>query len=357
VNTENMVVSRLLVHEIFQRRDDKSIVSPRYGGHLITLDAAAMDVFRKRVVDAMGNASKSMEMAIIDAGDGSALKGADEVLGVSDADFVTVSQRFPDKLTSVQARRDLPGGILVVFQGTVGPQSHPFVGLIKAETHSGFQREVKTTGIDVTFLQNLFLTPEAKLYKIGMFVRTKAGAKLPTGWLAHVYDSHMTTANREGAAVYFYELFLGCAFPADAAFMTKAFFEHTRQFIRELDVTPEKRGDLLTGLFTYLKVDNAPTIELNTFAETYLPKAARDNYRDYMTANKLPLTAIPKDIAEIEGKLKMRKLVFSRNIRLTAPPEAFKDMIDIETIEGTGRGKERPQWTRITIRDQIRDQE
>ncbi len=156
---------------------------------------------------------------------------------------------------------------------------------------------------------------------------------------------------------YFYELFLGCAFPSDAAFMTKAFFEHTRTFIRNLDVTAEKRGDLLTSLFTYLKVDNAPTIDLNTFADSYLPKASRDSYRDYMQANKLPLTAIPKDIAEIASKLRMRKLVFSQNIRLTAPPEAFKDMIDIETIEGTGRGKERPQWTRITIRDQIRDQE
>jgi hypothetical protein len=77
-----------------------------------------------------------------------------------------------------------------------------------------------------------------------------------------------------------------------------------------------------------------------------------------MTKRDVPPTAIQKDISEIESKLRMRKLVFSRNIRLTAPPEAFKDMIDIETIEGKARGKaEAPQWTRITIRDQIRDQE
>lgn len=165
-------------------------------------------------------------------------------------------------------------------------------------------------------------------------------------------------SNRDGAAVYFYELFLGCAIPQNSAFLTRTFFESTKEFIRELDVSPEKRGDILTGLFTYLKVDNTQTIDIATFADSYLPKGARDNYRSFLTSRNVPTNAIQKDISEIESKLKMRKLVFSRNIRLTAPPEAFKDMIDIETVKGKSvGGKEPPQWTQVTIRDEIRGQE
>jgi hypothetical protein len=189
---ENMTVSRLIVHEVFQRRDDKSIVPARYGMHLVTLNAAAMDVFRKRVIDAVGNNSKSMEMAIAQSGDGSAIKAAAEIVPAPDSQFVTLSQRFADMLTNVQTRRDLPGGILVVFQGTIGSPAVGFIGLIKAETHSGFRREVTAGGIDVAYLQDLFLTPEAKLYKIGMFIQSRVSAKFPSGWHAFVYDSHMT---------------------------------------------------------------------------------------------------------------------------------------------------------------------
>ena len=47
--------------------------------------------------------------------------------------------KYADKLADAQQAKNLPGGILVVFSGTVGPASHPFVGVIKAEKQSGFR--------------------------------------------------------------------------------------------------------------------------------------------------------------------------------------------------------------------------
>ena len=70
----------------------------------------------------------------------------------------------------------------------------------------------------------------------------------------------MTTSNRDGAAKYFFELFLGCRMPENSASLTRTFFEHTRKFIVEIPVEAEIKGDLLTSLYTYLKMDQTPTI-------------------------------------------------------------------------------------------------
>ena len=74
-----------------------------------------------------------------------------------------------------------------------------------------------------------------------------------------------------------------------------------------------------------------------------------------MKGRKFPLVAIQKDISDLQGVLRLRKVEFSNSIKLTAPPEAFKDMITVEAIDGKDSKGNLEQWTRITIRDRIRD--
>lgn len=180
---------------------------------------------------------------------------------------------------------------------------------------------------------------------------------MPEGWKAFVYDSHMTTANRDGAAKYFFELFLGCRTPENSAYLTRTFFQHTREFIRELTVEPEVKDDLLTSLYTYLKVDQTPTIQVNGFSTAYLPVRSQDEYRNFMARKHFPLTAVQKDIADIKSHLRKRRVQFAGSIELTAPPESFKDLITMETIPADGAAPRIPhEWTRITIKDRIRDQ-
>lgn len=354
---ENLAVSRLILHEIFRRRDNGSAVTPRYGGQLVNLPAAAMDAFRERVVDALGNTSRSMEMDIIDAQSGSAVELSSNLFNQSDAAFVTGSQAFADRLATAQTHRSWPGGIVVVFTGTVGAASHPFVGVIKAETQTGFKREIQRGTLNAQYFDDLFMTPASKLYKIGMFIRTSARpGTLPSGWRALVYDNQMTSGKRDDAARYFFGSFLGCEIPTNSAALTKAFFDNTREFIKALDVPSEKKNDLLTSLYTYLKVDQAPTIEVNAFSTTYIPQESRENYREFMVSKKMPLNAINKDLADIGPGLRLRRVGFPNDIRLIAPPEAFRDSITIETIRQDTDGDGPSEWTRITIKHQISDQ-
>jgi hypothetical protein len=352
---ENLSVQQVVLHEVFRRRHDGAIVTPRYATQLVQLAADAMDMFRERVVDAMGAASQCMEMDIAEVGAESAVAIAASLLGRPDDVFVTDSAKFADKLAAAQIPKNLPGGILVAFTGTVNVASHPFVAVIKAEKQTGF----RDRGTSLQFLKDLFLTPASKLYKVGFFIREDvAQPTLPDGWKAFVYDSHRTTANRDGAAKYFFESFLGCRVPENSAYLTRAFFEHTRDFIRHLPAEPEEREDLFTSLYTYLKVDQTPTIQVSSFSTAYMPTDKQDDYRSFMQGRNFPLNAVQKDTTEIRGQLRKRRVRFSGSIELTGPPEAFKDLITIEKVRADeGAGGLSREWTRITIKDRIRDEE
>lgn len=355
MNLANLTISRIIFHEVYRRRDDRSPHQPSYGANVTALTQDAMDELRGRIVNATGSQSQSMEMAIVGFGADSAVAIANDLLAASDdATFATVSQRVADLLTSAQLSRNIPGGVLAVFSGAAGNPQRPVVGFIKAELHGGFRRGANLT---VEYIKTLFMTPQTKLYKIGMFAYDGGAPRpLPDGWTASVYDNQMSLANRDGAARYFFEGFLGLDFPQNAARMTRKFWEATTDFIRSAPVTEEQRADLLTGLYSYLRVDQAQSVDVSTFANNYLDQNLRTNYRNHMQAEGFPANAVAKDLSELQGKLKRRRVRFSEDVQLTASASAFKDLIEIETFASPA-GSVTPTWTRITVHDKIRDQQ
>lgn len=355
MNLANLTISRIIFHEVYRRRDDRSPQPPSYGANVTALTQDAMDELRERIINATGSQSQSMEMTIVGAGADSAVTIARDLLAApDDASFAIVSQRVADLLTSAQLSRNIPGGVLAVFSGTAGNPQQPVVGFIKAELHGGFRRGANLT---VEYLKTLFMTPQTKLYKIGVFGYDGGAVRpLPEGWTASVYDNQMSAMNRDGAARYFFEGFLGLDFPKSAARMTRKFWEGTSAFIQSAPVTEEKRSDLLTGLYSYLRVDQAQTVDVATFANSYLDQDLRTNYRNHMQAEGFPTNAVAKDLSELQGKLKRRRVRFSQDVQLTASAAAFKDLIEIETFASPA-GSATPIWTRITVHDHIRDQQ
>jgi hypothetical protein len=354
---ENLTVDRLIIHEVHRRLDDKQPVSPSYGQQILSLSSEAMDFFRERIVAAMGSNSQSMLMSIAPVVPGCAVEIARDLLAANAVNFVAQSRRYPDKLTSVQTARNIPGGVVIVFTGTAGNPARRIVGIVKAETHNGFRH---TPNLQVQYLKDLFMGPQTKLFKIGVFLYdgTTSISAMPSGWEAVIYDKQMTLRNRDGGANYFYESFLGCTLPVNSAQLTRRFFEGTREFINAIDVSDEKKADLLTGLYTYLKVDQSPTLELAVFSSQYLGPKLKDDYESFMSAKSFPTIAVSKDTSDIQSYLRKRRLKFSRDIQLTAPPDAFAELIEVRSVEGDpDKSGNRPTWTRITIRDRVRDQE
>ncbi|MCE5262969.1 MAG: nucleoid-associated protein [Deltaproteobacteria bacterium] len=359
---ENLTISRIVIHEIYKRTDERAIIKPSYGTGLVKLDHEALDALCDRINSAMGSAARSMELDIIYADVSSSVAIAKSLVDADESLFVEKSKAVADKLTASQARRDLPGGVLVVFSGTAGHPSKRIIGIIKAETHTGFTRRISSGGaISLQFLKNLLLTPQTKLYKIGVFWEQDPHITdpLPAGWRAFIYDDQINTSNKLTAAQYFYESFLGCGFPETSARRTREFHDYTKEFIHKLDWPEGQKTDLHNALVTYLKVDQSATVQVSHFAQTYLRDAQiRDEYAQFMTGKEFPLCAISKDLSDVMPALKYRKVTFRHDIKLIAPAEKFENFVRMREIDGeVDDHGQAPRWTEVIIRDSIRTQE
>lgn len=363
---QNLVIQRTIIHEVFKRTDAPTPVEPNYGTQVIQLHAEARDALQQRITTALGHASHGLEMSIRKTGAESTWAKVKQIVDApnDETTFITASQSIATSLADAQVSRSIPGGIIVVVYGMVGHPGIPFTCIIKAEPHAGFTRKVGTTGgLMLEFLKDLILTPQAKLYKIGAFIRKNANEATDDnpsgGWSSYIFDDLISAGNRQNAAHYFYDTFLGLAFPSNSAWQTKQFHTLTKEFIRSANVTDETKSDLLGALTTYLKVDQGGTIQVNQFATAYMNSAElRDAYATYMQGKDFPAAAIQKDISEVKSALRDRKVTFSNNIRLTGPVEQFQDRVRMRSIDGeTGADGVVPKWTEIIIRDRIRDQE
>lgn len=350
---ENLRVNRVVVHEIFQRGADHAIRAPVFADGLERLSAEAMEAFRARMTEALSGQSQSLQMRIAKYGAESFLTLADSLIGSADADFLERSKAVAVKLAESQLARRIPGGMLIVFDGTVGANSLSFAGVIKAETQAGFRRAMDRGHAVVEFLQNIFLTPATRLYKIGIMLRDHSAATKPDGWRAFVFDSNISVSNREAAAAYFYDAFLGCALPSDGPYETAKFFDLTKEFVRKSDLDPDKKRDVIDSLYVFVRDEQAPTFTADEFGDRYLPQPLRDPFSKFLDNRKFTANAVVRDTSQMGNRLRRRRLKFGGDIELSASPEALASKVTIEPVAGDAVDGTIPQWTRITIREAL----
>jgi hypothetical protein len=210
---------------------------------------------------------------------------------------------------------------------------------------------------------SLLILPGSRLYKTAGFFENsnyeESTSDLNEKWTVMVSDYQINKTDGKAAAKYFYSDFLGCGYPQTSARTTKQFYEATKSFITNLDVTPAKKSDLLNALTTYLKVDASSTVSASDFATRYFEDVdTQDLFSEHIEGAGLPTTAFTKDIEHIKNTLKFRKVSFKSNVHITAPSDVFKKLITIDTIEGEVDESGNPtEWTQVLIKDRITRQE
>lgn len=356
---ENLRVNRIAVHEVFKRNEDRTIHPPVFADALEVLSLEAMTAFRLRMTDALSGQSQSLKMRISKHDAGSFLGLAENLIGSNDDEFLAWSQGLANKLAEAQMARRIPGGMLIVFDGSVGAASVPFVGVIKAETQAGFRRSRNGERAIVEFLNNIFLTPATRLYKIGLMLQDDGAKPKPEGWRAFVFDSNISASNREAAAAYFYESFLGCVLPSDGPYETAKFFDLTKEYVRKADLPPERKRDLIDSLYVFVRDEQDPTFTVDQYGDRYLPPELRDGYGEFMRNRKFTPNAVMRDTSQMGRRLHRRRLKFGADIELSASPEALANKVTIETvavpvaIDARVADGEPAIWTRITIREAL----
>ena len=351
---DNLKVNRIIVHEVFQRQEDRAVRQPVLSDQLETLSAEAIGAFRLRMTDALAGQSQSLEMKIVKYGSDSFMHLGEQMVVADDLKFVELSKDVAVRLSEKQMARRIPGGMLIVFDGTVGGSMTPFVGVIKAEIQAGFRRSRSGEKAIVEFLQNIFLTPATRLYKIGIFLYEEKDSAAPSGRRAYIFDNNISISNREAAAAYFYEGFLGCALPSDGPYETARFFDITKEFVRRSSLTPERKRDLLDSLFVFVRDEQDSTFTYDQFCDRFIPQELRDSYGEFMRAKKFSPNAIVRDTSQMGTRLRRRRLKFGADIELSASPDALATKITVDAIQGDAvEGAVIPMWTRIIIKEPL----
>jgi hypothetical protein len=360
----NLHIERIIIHQVYQRDTEGQKKKPMQSHEFTRFSQNAMETFKQRVVEALGESSRAVQMEIVQQETKDLPQVVERSIDEDDITFAVSSYDFATMLTDAQKTKSIPGGIVVVFTGTQGHPAKKFLGIIKAETHSAYEKEVdSTTGeISLKYVEEVLLTPSSKLYKTAGFFEKAVYAtpynNLNDKWVVMVSDSQINKAGGKAAAKYFYADFLGCGYQQTSARTTKQFYEAAKEFISELDVSESKKSDYINALTTYLKVDTASSIGTADFASKYFDTAVQDAFSEHMESAGIPTASFTKDIEHISSSLKFRKVSFSKNVKISAPSDSFKDLITITTIEGDEDESGTPaEWTQVIIKDKIVTQE
>lgn len=329
----NLQFNRIILHNVFPPNDG-CIVDPKTSNHLTVLDSVGKLKLQERITKVLGIGSSCIQMKIAQDGDDSCFKKACELIDSDEASYIKESKEIANMHTKVHTNSKWPGGTLVIIDGTVGYNNCRTLIIIKAEIQEGFRETVNQHSVLMEFIDNLLLTPQQKLYKIGTFIEVSKttsanGNRNKDDFLAFVFDSNITTKDYRKAAQYFYSNFLGLKFPENAEQMTSDFYEFTCNYINSAPITPQRKLELRSALTTYLRVDQSQTIEINRFAELYLDQDDHDGYESYMINRGFPSTAVSKDINLIKKKLNIRNMVFTSSVKISAPAEGFGNLINI----------------------------
>ena len=190
----NFNVNRIIIHQVYRRNSDGNKVTPTQSHEYTNFEQSAMEAFKSRVKDAVGDGSKAVQMEIVNQEANDLPTLIDNIIEQDDDGFAASSYDIAKKLNDAQQTKSIPGGIVVVFTGTQGSQSKKFLGIIKAEVHSGYEKEInpETNEISLKFVEELLLTPGTRLYKTaGFFEKTNSDGEssdLNDRWAVMVSD-------------------------------------------------------------------------------------------------------------------------------------------------------------------------
>ncbi len=132
----NLTIDRIIIHQIYRRDENGNKVTPTQSHEYTIFDQSAMQEFKSRVKDALGDGSKAVEMAIVNQESGDLPPLVDIMTDQDNESFIVSSFDIAKKISDAQQMKSIPGGIVVIFSGKQGAQQKKFLGIIKAEIHS-----------------------------------------------------------------------------------------------------------------------------------------------------------------------------------------------------------------------------
>lgn len=326
IQFNTLQIQRVIMHRILEKSMHDPVrqhVEVDAINQLVALTDNIKNLICKRLTESCGRQGKSFELQIEKVAAGSCFDFVMDMHNMPENDFIQASEDVAILLANAQdTKGSIPGGyFLLVDAYTVhNNTNYPVFVLMKAEK----QEALSAVNNGVEALENVFLSPAQKMYKVGIFEQISFAQPLTKAcFKAYLFDSQFNDGT--ALAEYFYKDFLGLTINGNDQVQTKMFFDKFSDVIdTEFKTQPDQRNrcrELLRAEMNNQQNNVNPHQVINTV----VPPDKRDVFISKV-GNKYPNSFV-KDIELIKTKIENQSYFFNKSIRLSAPTSLFSNQV------------------------------
>jgi hypothetical protein len=337
----NLEIRRIISHVITEKDLSLGHSDVKYSEKVIKLASIMEATLLLRIQQVLGRKKGGLYLDVYSYGAPSFFDYAVNAIKTTEEQFIGRSKKIADLLASSQKIQNIPVSYLLIIDAYDPTCANdPVFIVIKAESQNAFRYDGE--GIDL--VENLFLSTDQALYKVGVLYKDKKSSgdySFPnTEYSAFVYDQR---AEEQGQFTkYFYEKFLGFSVEKHSAMRCKEFYDRTTKFIQLNIASGPKQAEILDAL-RHEFAKESTVIKPHEFA--------RDNFNEGQlrtlfisdVANKLP-NSISKDLSMVKKALQRVNYSIG-GMRLTGSGTDYSD--NVKFI------KTREQLSQLTLDDDV----
>ncbi|GAB5466957.1 MAG: nucleoid-associated protein [Candidatus Kapaibacteriales bacterium] len=342
INFFELEFKRITAHRIEAKTEDQpnSIALPAQA--MLTLDAETEYKIKEKLFDAADKKNKSFNLNIGSHGSTSFWGLASELENASDNDFISETGRISLLLAEAQTTGNIKQSYIITIDARSADSGRFVFICIKAELNEAF---VYREG-EIRLIDDLFMTPETKLFKFGMIYRLEPWERLDElegeqnsddlevseleqinkDWSAFLFDDQFRADSKPAA--YFWRDFLGFSLENNGKIQSKRFYDATEKFLEANIPDYQERATFLQALDLELSSTDEEVFSPEEFTDSYVhDRDLNEIFRQQVSSKMPPLIA--KDIALIQSKINNKKILFPGKVKISAPSSVIETNIEI----------------------------
>lgn len=328
MNFNELKVNRVIMHSIIAKMKNQDHATVEESSNLIEASDAVLKIIKVRLIDAAGKNSKAFELEVENSSHDSFYTKAKSLKQSTEAEFINTSQEIAYLLAETQTRVGIPGGYLIVIDGTDEITGVSYAIVIKAEPHEALKQSIVNGVNKMELLEKVFLSPSQKLFKIGILVEKLelSDDSNSTNYSAFLFDDQFRTDSHP--AEYFYKDFLGFSTSKNAKIQTQRFYSKTNEFIKTHVSDFRKKVELFGALKTHLTTNNDAVVNPQEFSTSFFPtNDLKDKYNSEVVSQFDH--SFEKDNILIKNQLEKRNMNFPQNIKIIGPDAEFDERVNV----------------------------
>jgi len=324
---EPLLVQGIVIHDIPHKSKNERTTSLRLSEVESPLNEDIKRYFQEKIREA-ANSSRAFRVSWIEGFNDSPIRAeVEHYFDIARYDsLVPISHTMAKHLYEIQTGSN-PAGLLGLMHCTmVDGQTHA-LACLKVERSRGTQ--ILPTDVQghptfqINVLKNLMLHDASRVFKLALFINR------PNNMEILVVDNQVGWAHKRNIAQFFLRDFLGCHLLDAPDILTQKFYDAVERFINEVVDDPEKKVEYTLQLVAELK-NQSDSINPEQFAIRCFSDEYRGPFQRFIIETGIPYREFPKDLGQIQSRLRRRIVEFESGISLSGSEDALRNKVSIQ---------------------------